>query len=248
MAARKKAAHEIFPLGHRLDDEAWLGRRPCMPDMVPVIGPTPGKPGLWNAFGHHHLGSRLGLRRARLLAEMMTGETPHTRPEALSDRSLLLSGVRADAWSGPDPTSWSAATTDQGVGCQYVSAWRSGTEAEVCFRQLRHIVDAHQDHAVGDAEDEIDVVTHELDVVAHQQFGESRHADVGSEIDAVMTRAISGQEVDDSIDAITHREHDLVTAGPRRDGVIANRTGDDVGLGIADQDVVAEAASLVSIE
>lgn len=74
------AAHEIFPLGVRNEPEPWLGRRPCMPDMVPVIGPLPGKPGLWLDFGHHHLGFTLGPASGRLLAEMMTGETPFTDP------------------------------------------------------------------------------------------------------------------------------------------------------------------------
>ena len=74
------AAREIFPLGDAIDPEPWLGRRPCLPDMVPVIGPTPGKPGLWLAFGHHHLGFTLGPATGRLLAEMMTGETPYTDP------------------------------------------------------------------------------------------------------------------------------------------------------------------------
>lgn len=75
------AAREIFPLGERQDPEIWLGRRPCLPDMVPVIGPTPGKPGLWSCFGHHHLGFTLGPSTGRLLAEMMTGETPYTDPK-----------------------------------------------------------------------------------------------------------------------------------------------------------------------
>ena len=74
------AAREIFPIGDQLDPEPWLGRRPCMPDMVPVIGPTPGKPGLWLAFGHHHLGFTLGPVTGRLIAEMMTGEQPFTDP------------------------------------------------------------------------------------------------------------------------------------------------------------------------
>ncbi|MGE3914637.1 MAG: NAD(P)/FAD-dependent oxidoreductase [Hyphomicrobiaceae bacterium] len=74
------AAREIFPIGNGLDAEPWLGRRPCMPDMVPVIGPTPGKPGLWLAFGHAHLGFTLGPVTGRLLGEMMTGEAPFTDP------------------------------------------------------------------------------------------------------------------------------------------------------------------------
>ena len=74
------AAREIFPIGNGLDPEPWLGRRPCLPDMVPVIGPTPGKPGLWLAFGHAHLGFTLGPVTGRLLADMMTGAEPFTDP------------------------------------------------------------------------------------------------------------------------------------------------------------------------
>ena len=73
-------ARGIFPLANRVEDEPWMGRRPCLPDMVPVIGPAPGKPGLWLDFGHQHLGFTLGPSTGRLLAEMMTGEPPYTDP------------------------------------------------------------------------------------------------------------------------------------------------------------------------
>ena len=35
------AAREIFPLGETVDRDTWLGRRPCLPDMLPVIGAAP---------------------------------------------------------------------------------------------------------------------------------------------------------------------------------------------------------------
>lgn len=73
-------AREIFPLGQRVDEEAWLGRRPCLPDMRPVIGRAPRHEGLWFAFGHNHHGFTLGPVTGRLLAEMMTGEKPFTDP------------------------------------------------------------------------------------------------------------------------------------------------------------------------
>ena len=73
-------ARSIFPLEQRLDAEPWLGRRPCLPDMLPAIGPVPGMPGLWANFGHHHLGFTLGPVSGRLIAEMMTGESPFTDP------------------------------------------------------------------------------------------------------------------------------------------------------------------------
>ena len=34
-------AREIFPLGERVDAEPWLGRRPCLPDMLPMVGRAP---------------------------------------------------------------------------------------------------------------------------------------------------------------------------------------------------------------
>jgi D-amino-acid dehydrogenase len=73
-------ARQMFPLGDRKDAAPWLGRRPCLPDMRPIVGPFPGKPGLWLDFGHHHLGLTLGPISGRLLAEMMTGEAPFADP------------------------------------------------------------------------------------------------------------------------------------------------------------------------
>jgi D-amino-acid dehydrogenase len=80
------AARNLFPLADRVDETPWMGRRPCLPDMLPAIGPIPGQAGLWADFGHHHLGFTMGPVCGRLLAEMMTGETPFTdvrpyRPE-----------------------------------------------------------------------------------------------------------------------------------------------------------------------
>ena len=73
---------EILPkLGARLDPAPWLGKRPCLPDMIPVIGPAPRHKGLWFDFGHQHLGLTLGPVSGRLLAELMVGETPFVDPK-----------------------------------------------------------------------------------------------------------------------------------------------------------------------
>jgi D-amino-acid dehydrogenase len=69
-------ARGLFPLEQRLDDEPWMGRRPCTPDMMPVIGPAPRHDDLWFAFGHAHHGLTLGAITGRLIAEMVTGENP----------------------------------------------------------------------------------------------------------------------------------------------------------------------------
>jgi D-amino-acid dehydrogenase len=74
-------ARELFPLGEAIEPEPWMGARPCLPDMLPVIGPAPLHPGLWFDFGHQHHGLTLGPATGRLLAEMMTGETPFADPK-----------------------------------------------------------------------------------------------------------------------------------------------------------------------
>jgi D-lysine oxidase len=73
-------ARGLFPLGEAVDAKPWIGARPCLPDMLPVIGKAPRHPGLWFDFGHQHHGLTLGPATGRLLAEMMTGEEPFTDP------------------------------------------------------------------------------------------------------------------------------------------------------------------------
>lgn len=77
-------ARTLYPLGERLDAEPWLGRRPCLPDMRPVIGAAPNHEGLWFNFGHAHHGLTLGPVTGRLLAELMTGAPTFTDPAPYS--------------------------------------------------------------------------------------------------------------------------------------------------------------------
>ena len=73
-------ARALFPLGEAIDANPWKGARPCLPDMLPVIGKAPRHAGLWFDFGHQHHGLTLGPVSGRLLAELMTGETPFADP------------------------------------------------------------------------------------------------------------------------------------------------------------------------
>jgi len=73
-------ARRLMPLGQRLDAEPWRGARPCLPDMLPIIGQATRHRGLWLAFGHAHHGFTLGPATGRLLAEMMTGQAPFCDP------------------------------------------------------------------------------------------------------------------------------------------------------------------------
>ena len=72
-------ARALLPgLGARLDAKPWIGARPCLPDMLPVIGPASRHAGLWFDFGHQHLGFTLGPVTGKLVAQMMTGEAAFT--------------------------------------------------------------------------------------------------------------------------------------------------------------------------
>ena len=73
-------ARKILPLGDRLDAEPWMGRRPCFPDMVPVIGAAPRHEKLWFAYGHQHHGLTNAAVTGRLVAEMVSGAEPFIDP------------------------------------------------------------------------------------------------------------------------------------------------------------------------
>lgn len=77
-------ARKLFPLAERLDAAPWMGRRPCLPDMLPVIGPALRHKGLWLNFGHQHHGLTLAAVTGRLLAQMMDGEEPLCDPAPFS--------------------------------------------------------------------------------------------------------------------------------------------------------------------
>ncbi|WPB56264.1 FAD-binding oxidoreductase [Xylophilus sp. GOD-11R] len=73
-------ARELLDLGQPVEQTPWIGARPCMADMLPVIGAAPRHPGLWFDFGHGHQGFTLGPASARLLADQIEGATPFVDP------------------------------------------------------------------------------------------------------------------------------------------------------------------------
>lgn len=76
LSRAEQAASDLFDLGPRIEDVPWQGTRPCMPDMLPVIGPSQREKGLWLNFGHGHQGFTLGPASAEALGAMMEGKTP----------------------------------------------------------------------------------------------------------------------------------------------------------------------------
>lgn len=76
----EQAARGLLDLGEPVEKEPWFGTRPCMPDMLPVVGPASRHAGLWMHFGHGHQGFTLGPATGRMLADLMTGQTPFADP------------------------------------------------------------------------------------------------------------------------------------------------------------------------
>ena len=72
------AAHmqKVFPGISSVDATKWMGRRPSMPDSLPVIGPASKVPNVWYAFGHGHVGLCGGAPTGRAIADMVAGRPP----------------------------------------------------------------------------------------------------------------------------------------------------------------------------
>ena len=79
------AAQTLFDLGAELPDNRWQGTRPCLPGMLPLVGPASRHQGLWFHFGHGHQGFTLGPTTAELLAEHVEG-APSPLARALAPR------------------------------------------------------------------------------------------------------------------------------------------------------------------
>lgn len=57
---------------------AWTGLRPSTPDNLPLIGLS--ATGVWVAAGHEGLGIATSLATGELIADLITGESPHLDP------------------------------------------------------------------------------------------------------------------------------------------------------------------------
>ena len=64
---------EAFPVADQLLREPWMGRRPTVPDTLPIIGAAPRHANLWLAFGHSHMGLTMGPITGKLIANFIDG-------------------------------------------------------------------------------------------------------------------------------------------------------------------------------
>jgi D-amino-acid dehydrogenase len=60
--------------------EDWAGLRPMTFDDLPRLGRSPRFANVWIAAGHGMLGLSMGPATGRLMAELVTGRTPHVDP------------------------------------------------------------------------------------------------------------------------------------------------------------------------
>jgi D-amino-acid dehydrogenase len=76
-------ARKLLQLGERaipgLRDEGlteWMGHRPCLPDSLPVIGPSSRHRNVFFAFGHGHQGLLGASTTGEVIAELVSGRPP----------------------------------------------------------------------------------------------------------------------------------------------------------------------------
>ncbi len=67
---------KVFPGISNAEATQWMGRRPSMPDSLPVIGPASKVPHVWYAFGHGHVGLCGGAPTGRVVADLIAGRPP----------------------------------------------------------------------------------------------------------------------------------------------------------------------------
>jgi D-amino-acid dehydrogenase len=67
------------PVGDTLVEE-WVGLRPMVYDDLPIIDRTPGHNNLFVASGHGMIGLSTATATGKLLAELVTGQTPFIDP------------------------------------------------------------------------------------------------------------------------------------------------------------------------
>jgi D-amino-acid dehydrogenase len=66
----------ILPGLSSADATKWMGRRPSMPDSMPVIGRATRFANVYYAFGHGHVGLCGGAPTGRIIADLVSGRPP----------------------------------------------------------------------------------------------------------------------------------------------------------------------------
>ncbi|MDB5865085.1 MAG: dependent oxidoreductase family protein [Betaproteobacteria bacterium] len=72
-----KHMRRVFPKISPADATKWMGRRPSMPDSLPVIGRATRFANVYYAFGHGHVGLCSGAPTGRIVADLVAGRQPN---------------------------------------------------------------------------------------------------------------------------------------------------------------------------
>jgi glycine/D-amino acid oxidase-like deaminating enzyme len=73
-------ARRLFPDLQGGEPVLWMGFRPSTPDSLPILGPAPGRPGLFLCVGHGHFGMSGGPPSGRMVARLIAGERSEVDP------------------------------------------------------------------------------------------------------------------------------------------------------------------------
>ena len=79
----ERRARSTLALGAPVDREPAVGNRPSLPDGLPAIG-SAGRPGLWLAAGHQHVGFSTGPASGELIRDLILGRSPMIDPKPFS--------------------------------------------------------------------------------------------------------------------------------------------------------------------
>ena len=72
----EKQARKILPQLGRVKS-TWMGRRPTLPDALPVIGKSSKNQNVYYAFGHQHIGWTLAAVTGKAINELIKGSKPN---------------------------------------------------------------------------------------------------------------------------------------------------------------------------
>jgi D-amino-acid dehydrogenase len=71
-----KHTQRILPGISTADTTQWMGRRPSLPDSMPVIGRATKFANVYYAFGHGHVGLVGGAPTGRIISDLVSERTP----------------------------------------------------------------------------------------------------------------------------------------------------------------------------
>lgn len=84
------AARNVADFGAEVDPEPWMGRRPTLPDSLPMVGKAPRHDNLWFNFGHQHIGLATATGCALILSDLIEGREPTIPAECYRPQRFRL--------------------------------------------------------------------------------------------------------------------------------------------------------------